>query len=544
MKPSDEDVRQRNYRLLLEVAEAANSHLDVDGVLEALAGAVKPHVSVDAVAVTTLSGDDKERLFALYSTQLRRPGEPLGHMLHRLLALAPEKLEDAPEFPLAGGPLERLRETRSALLCADVRKGFPFVDRYDLVANGIRSLVFVPLFARGSFLGLVSYLRLEDPPFDDNDRLLLEELSQPVAGAVANALAVREILRLRAMLARENVALREEIAERGMFGEIVGDSPELRAALGKVERVAASETTVLILGETGTGKELVARAIHRRSPRAGGPLVCVNCAALSPGLIASELFGHERGAFTGATQRRIGRFELAAGGTIFLDEVGDLPLDLQVSLLRVLQEQQFERVGSSRTVHADARVIAATHRDLRAFVASGSFREDLYYRLSVFPIELPPLRARRDDIPALAEHFARQLAQRRGLRYVGIDPASLERMIAYDWPGNVRELGNVVERAMILSTGGPLQLDDLALDMGAAPRTEDAWLAPATSAHGSLREGLRAQEKQLIEKALEACEGRVSGPRGAARQLGIPPATLDNKIRLFHIDKAQFRPKP
>jgi formate hydrogenlyase transcriptional activator len=386
-------------------------------------------------------------------------------------------------------------------------------------------------------------MRLAPPLFDENDLCVLEELSQPVAGAVANALAVKEILRLRALTTRENVALREEVAERGMFGEIVGSSPALRDALGKVERVAAGDTTVLVLGETGTGKELIARAIHQRSARANGPLVCVNCAALSPGLIASELFGHERGAFTGATQLRVGRFELAARGTLFLDEIGDLPLDLQVALLRVLQDQQFERVGGSRTLRADARIVVATNRDLRAGVQAGTFREDLYYRLNTFPIALPPLRARRDDIPALVEHFGRLHAARRGLQYVGIEPASLEAMMAYEWPGNVRELGNVVERATILSTGGPLRLDEGTLEPLSVSRPPTSWIAPEASAHGNLREGLRAQEKRLIEEALEACQGRVSGESGAARRLGIPPATLDNKIRLYHIDKLRFRPR-
>src|SRR5688572_1336030 len=400
------------------------------------------------------------------------------------------------------------------------------------------------MFVRGTFLGALFYGRVQPPPFGPQDAHLLEQLSQPVAGAVANALAFQEILRLRAQLARENIALRQEVAERGMFGEIVGSSSALGVVLSRVEKVAATDTTVLILGETGSGKELIARAIHQRSPRAKGPLVSVNCAALSPGLIASELFGHERGAFTGATQRREGRFELAAGGTIFLDEIGDLPLDLQVALLRVLQEQEFERVGGSRTVRTDVRVIAATHRDLRTSVARGSFREDLYYRLSVFPIALPPLRERRDDIPSLVEYFARRFAERRGLNYAGIDPESLGRMMEYDWPGNVRELGNLVERAMILSEGGPLRLDEQVMELSSMPRLEGAWIAPAAVARGNLREGLRAQEKELIEEALEACKGRVAGSRGAARRLGIPPATLDNKIRLYHIDKVRFRPKP
>jgi formate hydrogenlyase transcriptional activator len=544
MNPTDHATSERNYRLLLEVAEAANAHLDLDGVLESVSVALRPSVRVDALSVSILSGHDKVRLLALYSHRLRKPGESLGRTLNRLLALTPENLDDVPELPLAGSPVERVRDTRSGLLCADIEREFPFEDHYHLAAIGIRSMVIVPMFVRGEFLGCLAYMRQNDPLFDEGDRRVLEELSGPVAGAVANALAVQEILRLRAATARENVALREELAERGLFGEIIGGSAGLRAALGKVQKVAPTETTVLILGETGTGKELIARAIHLRSPRAKHPLVCVNCAALSPGLIASELFGHERGAFTGATERRTGRFELAAGGTIFLDEIGDLPLDLQVALLRVLQDQQFERVGSSRTLRADARVVAATHRDLRAAVAAGTFREDLYYRLSVFPIELPPLRERRDDIPALVEHFARRLAARRGLRYVGVDPGSLERLMAYDWPGNVRELANVVERAMILSDGGPLQLEDLVPQTMDTPRADGVWVSPATAIHGNLREGLRAQERKLIEDALETCQGRVSGARGAARRLGIPPATLDNKIKLYQIDKNCFRPKP
>jgi formate hydrogenlyase transcriptional activator len=544
MVPVSDSTRERNYRLLLQVAEAANSRLDLDGLLEAVVGALRPSVPVDAVSVAIPCDQGNVRVLALHGTHFRKSGESLGRALNRLLATPLENLENVPEFHLADSPVEHVRDTHAGLLTADIAKDFPFHDPYQLAANGIRSAVWVPLFVRGSFVGSVNYFRLEPPLFNEKDLRMLEELSQPVAGAVANALAVREIVRLRALTSRENAVLREELAERGMFGEIVGSSPALRDVLGKVERVAAGETTVLLLGETGTGKELIARAIHSRSSRAQGPLVCVNCAALSPGLIASELFGHERGAFTGATQRRVGRFELAVGGTLFLDEIGDLPLDLQVALLRVLQDQQFERVGGSRTLRSDARVIAATNRDLRASVAAGTFREDLYYRLSVFPIVLPPLRERRDDIPALVEHFGRLHAARRGLRYVGVEPAGLEAMMAYDWPGNVRELGNVVERAMILSTGGPLRLDDGMLEPLSPPRPAAAWVALEASAHGNLREGLRAQEKQLIEDALEACHGRVSGAQGAARHLGIPPATLDNKIRLYNIDKLRFRPRP
>jgi len=252
------------------------------------------------------------------------------------------------------------------------------------------------------------------------------------------------------------------------------------------------------------------------------------------------LFGHEKGAFTGATQRRIGRFELAAGGTLFLDEIGDLPAEVQVALLRVLQEHEFERVGGARTLRTDARVIAATHRDLHEAVADGSFREDLYYRLSVFPIEVPPLRDRREDIPALVEYFARRHGERRGLGFAGVEPASMRRLMEYSWPGNVRELENAVERAMILSDGGPLRLDERAF--GAEPAAgAKRWVAADAGGGADLRSGVRRFEKQLIEEALAECQGRVSGPRGAAQKLGMPPATLENKIRLLKVDKYRYR---
>ena len=544
MTEDDSLAGELSYRILLEVSEAANSCLELDRLFEALCATLRPHVRIDAAGVLALSNQDRFRLYSLHFPDLRGADESSGQMLSRIHGPSAEAFEDSPEFPLSGSVVEHLRGQRTALLSADVQSDFHFTQRELLLESGARSLVHVPIYVRGTYLGAILYARTQPPPFDANDARLLEGLSQPVAGAVSNALTFQENARLRALVARENVALREDVAERGMFGEIIGSSSALRGVLNRVGKVAPTDTTVLILGETGTGKELLARAIHRRSPRASGPLVCVNCAALSPGLIASELFGHERGAFTGATQQRTGRFELAAGGTIFLDEIGDLSLDLQVSLLRVLQEQAFERVGGSRTLRADARVITATHHDLRASVANGTFREDLYYRLSVFPIQLPPLRERRGDIPALVQYFARGFSKRRGLRYAGVASESLKRMIEYDWPGNVRELSNVVERAIILSDGGPLRLDEQALELASAPGLAAAWVAPVAAAHGNLREGLRAQERKLIEEALEACEGRVSGARGAANRLGIPPATLDNKIRIYHIDKARFRHKP
>jgi formate hydrogenlyase transcriptional activator len=330
----------------------------------------------------------------------------------------------------------------------------------------------------------------------------------------------------------ENLALRDEIDRASMFEEIVGSSEGLRHVLAQVEKVAPTDSTVLIVGETGTGKELIARSIHKGSNRASRAFIRVNCAAIPPSLVASELFGHEKGAFTGALQRRVGRFEAADGGTIFLDEIGDLPAETQVALLRVLQEREFERVGSSRPVSVDVRVLAATHSDLGAAVKAGSFREDLFYRLNVFPLEIPPLRERRDDILLLVRYMVERYAQKAGKRVESIDEDTLEMFRAYAWPGNVRELQNVVERAVILSDG-----DTFVVDESWFRREASQGPGPAASLAGTLA----ASERELIEAALAACNGRVSGHGGAAARLGLPRQTLDSKIRALHIDKYKFR---
>jgi formate hydrogenlyase transcriptional activator len=304
----------------------------------------------------------------------------------------------------------------------------------------------------------------------------------------------------------------------------------MRTVLSNVDKVAPTDATVLITGETGTGKELIAREIHRRSLRAHGPLICVHAASFSPSLIASELFGHERGAFTGALQRRIGRFELAANGTIFLDEIGDLSPEIQVALLRVLQQRTFERVGGSQTLQTNARVITATNRDLEARVGDGSFRADLYYRLNVFPIHIPPLRERPDDVPPLVRHFSSLFAKRFGKKIRNIPDASMERLRAYAWPGNVRELENVIERAVILMRG-----EELVIPPSFFPRIATA------SGRGSLPNRIDDLEKTAIEKALKESKGRVGGPNGAASRLGLRPTTLYSKLRKFHIEPARFK---
>jgi formate hydrogenlyase transcriptional activator len=343
---------------------------------------------------------------------------------------------------------------------------------------------------------------------------------------------IDDLKRAKEQAKNENAALRDEISSASMFEEIVGSSAPIRTVLQQVARVAPTDSTVLITGETGTGKELVARAIHKRSARSARPFVAVNCAAVPASLIASELFGHERGAFTGALQRRQGKFELADGGTLFLDEVGELPADTQVVLLRVLQEREFERVGGSRPIRIDVRVIAATNRDLQTAIAERAFRSDLFYRLNVFPVEMPPLHERPTDIPILVEYFVHRLSKRAGKKITGISSKTLELLQSYPWPGNIRELQNVIERAVIVSDGELLTVDS-------------RWLAgQSTQSPASkppLGDTLGERERAMIEAALAATKGRVSGPSGAAAKLGLPRSTLESKIRSLGLNKNRFK---
>jgi formate hydrogenlyase transcriptional activator len=334
-------------------------------------------------------------------------------------------------------------------------------------------------------------------------------------------------------LRNENVALREEIDKASMFEQIVGTSAPLQIVLARISKVAPTDSSVLITGETGTGKELVARAIHRRSQRSSRAFVSVNCAAIPRDLIASELFGHEKGAFTGATQRRIGRFELAEGGTIFLDEIGELPAETQIALLRVLQEHEFERVGGTGSMRTNVRVIAATNRDLEAGIAAGVFRSDLFYRLNVFPIEMPPLRERRQDIPVLVEYFIDRYARKAGKSFQTVNKKSLDLLQSYSWPGNIRELQNVIERSVIVCETETFSVDE-------------SWLSRRPSAtepkvQFEFSEKLASQEKEMIEAALRETKGRVFGPSGAAAKLGMPGTTLDSKIKSLKINKNRFK---
>jgi formate hydrogenlyase transcriptional activator len=344
--------------------------------------------------------------------------------------------------------------------------------------------------------------------------------------------AFDEIKKLKDQLHKENIVLREEIDRASMFEEIVGASPALKAVLARVVKVAPTDSTVFITGETGTGKELVARAIHKRSKRSARAFVSVNCAAIPASLIASELFGHEKGAFTGALQRRLGRFELAEGGTIFLDEVGELPAETQIVLLRVLQEHEFERVGGGQAIRANVRVIAATNRDLKAAMEAGSFRSDLFYRLNVFPIAIPPLRERTEDIPLLVEYFIDRYASKAGKKIRGINKKTMGLLQSYPWPGNIRELQNVIERSVIVCDTESFSVDESWLVR------ESRQTEPASQ---PLSDRLVTQEKEMIEAALAESRGRVSGPLGAAARLGIPPSTLESKVRSLKINKHRFK---
>jgi formate hydrogenlyase transcriptional activator len=398
--------------------------------------------------------------------------------------------------------------------------------------TGFKAQCHLPLVNRGRGFGVLTLACFAEDAFPETEMPFLEHVAAQIAIAIENARAHDQIAALKEQLECERVYVEDEILAGAKFEEIVGSSESLVQALGHVARVAPTDSTVLVTGESGTGKELVARAIHKRSRRADRPFIRVNCAAIPQSLMASELFGHEKGAFTGATERRLGRFELANGGTIFLDEIGDIHADTQVALLRVLQEREFERVGGGRTVSVDVRVVAATNRDLKAAIEAGTFRLDLFYRLNVFPIRVPSLRERQDDIPLLAKYFIERYARSTGKKIKNIDRKTLALLQAYDWPGNIRELQNAIERAVILCDGETLSIDESCM-----PRETLGTLQRSTP----LSEALTNAEKEMIEAALEESGGRVSGPSGAAVKLEIPRSTLESRIRSLQINKHLFR---
>jgi formate hydrogenlyase transcriptional activator len=396
--------------------------------------------------------------------------------------------------------------------------------------EGFKALCHLPLVGRTP--GVLTLASLTEATFADCQLPFLKQIARQIAVAVENAVAHRRIGCLEEKLACEGLYLEQEILNGAMFEEIVGSSTPLLRTLEHVARVAPTESTVLISGESGTGKELIARAIHKRSRRANCPFVRVNCAAIPPSLIASELFGHEKGAFTGASERRLGRFELANGGTIFLDEVGDIPAETQIALLRVLQEREFERIGGAHPVSVDVRVVAATNQDLKAAVDAGTFRLDLFYRLNVFPVRVPSLRERAGDIPLLTKYFINRYAAAAGKKIVNVEKKTIASFQSYDWPGNIRELQNVVERAVILCDRETFSVDESWIQCEAARGPE----APS-----ALTQTLANREKEMIEAALEESCGRIFGPSGAAVKLGIPRSTLESKIKSLNINKHRFK---
>jgi formate hydrogenlyase transcriptional activator len=539
---------QSSAQLILDVAKAASSHLELSEVLEALIAALKPTIRFDAIAVSVIEGE-YARLHSLHLEGLeRKPGESVESVLERAAASVAVHLKPNPvKTRLRDHHISAVASTLEPYVCTDLRleKRFPLDEK--MLQFGIRSYVSLPLMKRGAVLGAVDFISFEQHNFDQGEVQLLRDVSEIVSIAVSNALAFEEINALKEQLQAENRLLQDEIVQRFIFEEIVGSSAALQNVLRSIDRVAPTDSTVLITGETGTGKELIAHAIHRRSPRSGRALVKVNCAALPAELIGSELFGHEKGAFTGALQQRIGRFEAANGGTIFLDEIGELMPETQIALLRVLQEKEFERVGGNRTIRTDVRVITATNRDLPREVNEGRFRADLYYRLNVFPIHSPSLKQRHDDIPILVDYFISRFSTRMGKRINQIDRRTMDAMQRYSWPGNIRELQNVIERGVILADSevfrlepGTLPEDSRAAVTGEAQARQRAAVINGVEPSASQVSVFNDQQAQ-IEAILKETRGRISGPDGAAARLGIPASTLESRIKALKINKHQFR---
>ena len=526
--------RESRAQMILEVSKAVNSHLDLAQVLEAVAIALNPRIHFHAVAVTVIERD-QARLYSVHLEGLdTKPGESTESVVARAQRARHIDRKPGPlRRPLEDTWISEFTHTRLPYVCTDLRTQRRFRDEEDLFEAGGKSYISLPLIKHDELIGAVTFISFEERDFTPDTVQLLQGLSEIVSSAVSNALAYEEIKDLKEQLQAENRLLQDEIIQRSIFEEIVGSSQPLQRVLEAIERVAPTDSTVLITGETGTGKELIAHAIHRRSQRSGRALVKVNCAALPAELIASELFGHEKGAFTGALQQRIGRFEAADGGTIFLDEIGELTTEMQIALLRVLQEKEFERVGGNRTIHTDVRVIAATNRNLKQAVDDGRFRMDLYFRLNVFPIHIPALRERAEDIPTLVEYFISRFATRMRKQLRQIDRQTLQAIQRYSWPGNIRELQNIIERAVIIADGEVFQLEPGTLAEQTRPIAPE--LEPARGHE------IRDEEKARIETVLKQTRGRVAGPNGAAARLGLPPSTLEWRIKTLNIHKHGFR---
>lgn len=503
------------------------------------------------LAVQRLSEASSVALVRIWITQPPLPGDCSScrfakecsnreRCLH-LVASSGRSLNDAEEnwqqvngafrrFPLGVRKVGRIAATGQSLEVANVEQDHAWVAHPDwIAAERITSFVGHPLMHRGEVLGVLG-LFARNPPSESCFEWL-RMIANHLAAAIGNARAMEEIDSLKQRLERENEYLREEVQQAAVFGDLLGQAPALQAVTHQIELVAPTNAAVLILGESGTGKEVVAREIHQHSRRAEQPLIKVNCAAIPRELYESEFFGHAKGAFTGALRDRAGRFELADGGTLFLDEIGEIPLDLQAKLLRVLQEGEIERIGEERTRKIDVRIIAATNRNLRAESEAGRFRQDLFYRLSVFPMELPPLRKRVEDIPLLAEHFLTRFARQLGRPRPRLTLANIQQLQRYDWPGNVRELQHTLERACIVAADGRLRFDFPATS--SKPKSERS--ESPTPQRILTDEELRTFEAENIRAALSQCHGKVYGPNGAAALLGVKPTTLTSRIKSLGI---------
>ena len=499
-------------QLLLEVNNAVVSKLDLRELFAAITACLHRVLQFAYISLALYDRESKQlRIHALDFPQGR------GLMHEDILV------------PLETAPAGVAFTSRKPVLVRSIdTERFPSEVARLLIAEGIRSTCSIPMISRGEPLGAVTVGSLSEGAFTDGDARVLTQVTNQIAIAVENALAYREIAELKDKLSGENLYLQDEIRSEHNFKELIGQSPALRHILKQVETVAPTDSTVLLLGETGTGKELIARAIHNLSSRQERTLVKVNCAAIPTGLLESELFGHEKGAFTGAIAQRIGRFELANRGTIFLDEVGDIPLELQPKLLRILQEQEFERLGSMRTMRVDVRLIAATNSNLAELMTKKQFRSDLYYRLNVFPILVPPLRERREDIPLLVGHFVQKYIRQMKKRIDTIPTAAVKALTEYDWPGNVRELENFVERAVILSRGSKLE----------PPLTELAkHKNPASAASADNSATLEEAEREHIVRALKETKWVVGGPAGAATRLGMKRTSLSSLMKRLGINR-------
>ncbi len=510
---ASQQARER-LELLLDLTNRVVSNLNLRDVLREISANIRRVMKCDGVGIDLPDPEDHRlRIYALDF-----PDNP---------GIIKEGFE-----PPADDKASALRVFRSGeplVLSRDELQKEEIPRRYNIC-----SLAHMPLLGRNGIVGVLSLGTYREDAFSNEDVAFLTQIARQVAIAIENALAYSEVSDQKNKLTLEKLYLEDEIRSELQFEEIVGKSEALRRVLAEVETVAPTDSTVLIYGETGTGKELIARAVHNLSTRKSSNFVKLNCAAIPTGLLESELFGHERGAFTGAIAQRIGRFELANHGTMFLDEIGEVPLELQPKLLRVLQEREFERLGSTRTLRTDARLIAATNRDLQALVNEQKFRSDLYYRLNVFPVHVPALRDRPDDIPLLVRHFVEQFARRLGKMIDTISSEAMSALIKYPWPGNIRELQNVVERAVILTSGPVLQVQHDQLRMAeAAPAPPP--VAAGSNGSGNMRAMLDDAERQQILTALEQSSWTVAGPNGAAARLGVKRSTLQSRMQKLGI---------